>query len=70
LFSLSTAALGGAKLCWPGSSGPNGVTDWMFVGSDWLMLLLAGYVMGACLSIMIADKFERKYQFVIAALPQ
>ena len=27
-----------------------------------------GYVMGACLSIMIADKFERKYQFVIASL--
>jgi MFS transporter, putative metabolite:H+ symporter len=27
-----------------------------------------GYVIGACLSIMIADKFERKYQFVIASL--
>jgi MFS transporter, putative metabolite:H+ symporter len=27
-----------------------------------------GYVMGACLSIMIADKFERKHQFVIASL--
>jgi putative MFS transporter len=27
-----------------------------------------GYVTGACLSISIADKFERKYQFVIAAL--
>jgi MFS transporter, putative metabolite:H+ symporter len=26
-----------------------------------------GYVIGACLSIMIADKFERKYQFVIAS---
>jgi MFS family permease len=27
-----------------------------------------GYVVGACLSISIADRFERKYQFVIAAL--
>ena len=27
-----------------------------------------GYVVGACLSIMIADKFERKYQFVVAGL--
>jgi putative MFS transporter len=27
-----------------------------------------GYVMGACLSIMIADKFERKHQFVMASL--
>ena len=27
-----------------------------------------GYVVGACLSIIIADKVERRYQFVIAAL--
>ena len=27
-----------------------------------------GYVIGGCLSISIADKFERKYQFVIAAI--
>jgi MFS transporter, putative metabolite:H+ symporter len=27
-----------------------------------------GYVVGACLSIMIADKFERKYQFSVAGL--
>lgn len=27
-----------------------------------------GYVVGACLSILIADKFERKYQFVVAGL--
>lgn len=27
-----------------------------------------GYVIGGCLSISMADKFERKYQFIIAAL--
>jgi len=27
-----------------------------------------GYVLGACLSILIADRFERKYQFAIAGL--
>jgi hypothetical protein len=27
-----------------------------------------GYVVGACLSIMIADKFERKYRFAVAGL--
>ena len=27
-----------------------------------------GYVLGACLSIVIADKFERKYQFTVAGV--